>query len=532
MTGKFTVPDYTKVRHRDHWVGLVITGIVFLVYLATLAPDLTFEHEGSDGGDLITAAYTLGVPHPPGYPTYTILAWLFTHLPFGTIAYRVNLLSAVCAALAIYFFFRITWELQPEADRTLIIPIASTTILAFSSLYWSQAVIAEVYALLALFSTLLLWLLIRWRNGAQDWYLWLGGLFFGIGLGNHLSLVFILPASLILLWSERRRWFRLRVLLPAFLLFLVGISVFMYLPIAAAHDPPVNWGNPQTWDGFVWVVTARPYQSFVFGLPSENISTRLGTWGLLFIEQFWWWGLIIAGIGIIAWFIRDRTFLFFSVVWGVPLAIFAFAFQPSDSFMFLIPVFILLAICWGEGVRLLMLIGGQLTARTADTSPNPTISAFWRWWPRIIVLLLPIALMTSNWNKINLSKDVSAPTYISEILNALPEGSVVLTRCDKPTFSLWYELYVNQNRTDLLVVNGRLLSYDWYRQQISSRYPELNLPIVYQETDSDDYISEFITLNLNNHSMFATDPSLEWENRFNFTDLGESPVYRISPKVE
>ena len=71
------------------------------IYLATLAPGLTFEHYGTDGGDLITAARTLGVPHPTGYPTYTLLAWLFSHLPVGIIAYRVNLLSAISAAGAV-----------------------------------------------------------------------------------------------------------------------------------------------------------------------------------------------------------------------------------------------------------------------------------------------------------------------------------------------------------------------------------------------------------------------------------------------
>src|SRR3972149_1070758 len=71
-----------------------------LVYYLTLAPNLTWAHGGHDGGDLIVAAYTLGVSHPPGYPAYTLLAHLFTLLPWGSVAFRVNLLSAVGAALA------------------------------------------------------------------------------------------------------------------------------------------------------------------------------------------------------------------------------------------------------------------------------------------------------------------------------------------------------------------------------------------------------------------------------------------------
>src|SRR5579859_1762005 len=71
-----------------------------LVYLSTLAPGLTWANNGADGGDLITAAATGGVAHPSGYPTYLLLVRLFLALPLGTLAFRANLFSAVCAALA------------------------------------------------------------------------------------------------------------------------------------------------------------------------------------------------------------------------------------------------------------------------------------------------------------------------------------------------------------------------------------------------------------------------------------------------
>jgi hypothetical protein len=71
-----------------------------LVYVLTLAPDLTWANFGTDGGELITAAVTLGVPHPPGYPTYVLLGKLISLIPMGTVAYRFNLFSAVCVSLA------------------------------------------------------------------------------------------------------------------------------------------------------------------------------------------------------------------------------------------------------------------------------------------------------------------------------------------------------------------------------------------------------------------------------------------------
>ena len=75
-------------------VGLVSLGL----YLATLAPGLTWAHDSGDGGELAAAARTLGIAHPPGYPTYLLLAHVFTRLPVGEIATRTNLFSALCAA--------------------------------------------------------------------------------------------------------------------------------------------------------------------------------------------------------------------------------------------------------------------------------------------------------------------------------------------------------------------------------------------------------------------------------------------------
>jgi len=150
-----------------------VAALALAVYIATLAPSITFENAGTDSGDLVTAAYLLGVPHPPGYPTYTLLACLATHLLIGTIAYRVNLLSALSAALAVGLTCRCAQILLPAGRPALLLSVASALTLAFSPLLWSQAVIAEVYALHTFFAALLLWLLLRWRNGGSQANLWI-----------------------------------------------------------------------------------------------------------------------------------------------------------------------------------------------------------------------------------------------------------------------------------------------------------------------------------------------------------------------
>jgi len=184
-----------------YWAGVLLL-LSFVLYLFTLTPRIC----AGDSGELTTAIYNLGAAHPPGYPLYTILGKIFTYIPVGTIAYRVNLLSAVFAALTIPFLFLFLVKLlqtsleklSPLRDR--IIASAGTLLFAVSQTHWSQAVIAEVYALNIFFAPLLLFSILVWqervflslKQGVPAYgerLLLLFALLMGMSLTNHLLLV-------------------------------------------------------------------------------------------------------------------------------------------------------------------------------------------------------------------------------------------------------------------------------------------------------------------------------------------------------
>ena len=125
------------------WAEALSGLAVLAVYLRTLAPTVV----GGDSGELIAVAATLGVAHPPGYPLYTLLAHAFTWLPFGGVALRVNLLSAVCGALAAALVCRAVRRATGEPWGGVLAAGA----LAFSPLVWPYAVTAEVFPLNDLF---------------------------------------------------------------------------------------------------------------------------------------------------------------------------------------------------------------------------------------------------------------------------------------------------------------------------------------------------------------------------------------------
>ncbi len=331
-----------------------------LLYGWTLAPGLTWAHSSADGGDLLAAALTRGVPHPTGYPTYQILLRAAIALHGGEPARAGAWLSALAAALAAGLLADLGQRVlaglgRPPTGRQRVAAGLAALAWAASPAVWGQATVTEVYALNALFAVGLLWLAWRWAaaraaGGTGRGWLAAGGLALGLGLGNHVSLVLLLPGLVAWWWSGRvfraegtgmldagmldagmldagsegagmldtgsedagmldagilsggRRWrrpqskdasarfTRFDARLPDVLFFaaalLLGLAVYAYLPLAAAGRPPVNWGDPTTPARLWWAATGRLYAGLLFGLPLAELPARTLGWASEALRQF------------------------------------------------------------------------------------------------------------------------------------------------------------------------------------------------------------------------------------------------------
>lgn len=227
---------------RQRWIafGLVTVG-AFAVFLAALPEGIT----GGDAGELSVAAYFLGIPHPPGYPTWCLAAHPFTWIPFGSIAWRVALSSAVFGALTCGIVALIIHRLTRRWEAAIVAGMA----LVYSRPFYSQATIVEVYALNALLFSLCVYLLLVWRR-ERDWrYLYVIALLCGLGQGVHNTMTLLTPVFAVLVVANGAGilWEGRRILLCAGF-FLLGCSTFLYLPIRSVANPPVDWGNPETWE--------------------------------------------------------------------------------------------------------------------------------------------------------------------------------------------------------------------------------------------------------------------------------------------
>src|SRR5215210_1435192 len=195
--------------------GGAVAIFVGLLYIGTLAPTVLpyGTPDTLDSPMLQAEVSVLGVGHPTGYPTYMMLTHLFTYLPLGDPAYRVNLASAVYGVAAVLIVYLAGMRLAKRAVA------AASGALAFglSGAFWSQAVIAEVYTLEAFFVALVILVLLVWRDRRDDRYLLLVAFLVGLSLTHHLTSVLLVPAvPAFVFLTDRRMFSRTRLLLRSF----------------------------------------------------------------------------------------------------------------------------------------------------------------------------------------------------------------------------------------------------------------------------------------------------------------------------
>ena len=448
---------------RKHLSLVSLSILLSLAYGLALAPGLTWANNGADGGDLISAAATGGVAHPSGYPLYLALAGLFQRLPLGSLAFRTNLMSAVCALLAAVLLF----ELLKKETGSLLPPLAGALAFGLSPLLWSQAVISEVYALQALLTVAILYALL---SPVRKPIFSIGqGLLFGLALGNHLTTLFLAPLLFFLqppaTDGEKSKPFFLRhsiaVIGLRFAGVFGGLLLYLILPLRASARPPVNWGDPVTLHNFWWLVSAQLYHGSAFSLSALGILERFQSWAGFLLHQFTFVGL---ALGLYGAFSKMSIAVRISTIWlFTSFSLFAITYAYSDSDVYMLPANLALSV-W-IGLSLEDLSAAQMKKR-------------YRWSQLLSFIFLAGLLVRSLYlfPELDASRDSRAEDFGSRVIASVPQNALVFTNTDKETFSLWYFHYALRQRPDLAIIASGLLPFDWYQESLGSTYPDLTLP--------------------------------------------------------
>lgn len=431
-----------------------------LVYVLTLAPDLTWAHNGADGGDLIAASFTGGVAHPPGYPVYLVLGRLVALLPVGSVAYRYNLFSALtaagAAAMTAWTAARLAWL---EANgrwtgRAAVGGVGAGLSLAFAPLVWEQATIAEVYALNALFGAAILALSASSpRRLAHGLAL---SLIFSLASLHHLTLACFFPLVAARL-AQMARTIGWR---PAAQVTLagaaLGLAPLAYLPLAARG--PVVWGDPSTPSGLWELISGALYRGYAFGLPAAQAMPRVAVMARTLADSFTLLGVAVGTIGLLALHGRDAVLAWTTALAALGSAVFAIGYFTADSQVYAIPALVIAAAWMGAG-------WGQVLAQI-----RPAVLA------ALLVALPPALVLARSWQSIDLHADRAARDFVEGVAAQAPRRALVITAEDRHTFALWVSVFVERPRPDIIVVDQDMLKFGWYRAALRRNFPDLRGP--------------------------------------------------------
>ena len=228
------VQSLEQLCRTDYYTAIILSVTTLGLYAFTAAPGVTLE----DSGDFINGVLTLGVVHPPGYPLYTVLGHLFSFLPFGELAYRVNLFSALWGALCLgilFLNFRIL-------NIQIVYATFTSLFLGFTSVFWSKTGVTEVYSFNAFLLAAVVFWILNYNRDKKAWQLYLTGLFTGLALANHYPLAIL--SGLGLLFLLDRKDLGQTEIFKAFLFLVLGVTPYLYLFIQAYNtDLQYNFGK-------------------------------------------------------------------------------------------------------------------------------------------------------------------------------------------------------------------------------------------------------------------------------------------------
>ncbi len=501
-----------------------IAGLFFILipgvfYLATISPTIDYR----DSPEFVDTAFTLGISHPAGFPTYNLLAKGWTFLPLGSVAFKISLFSSVFACLALACLYgaalRLLGMFYPEAGGNRMILSAALPVgfLAFCLPFWLQATVAEVYTLHAFFVALIIFLLLLWMDQKDVRLLYAAALVFGLSSGNHATSAFILPSILVLFFCLNREN-SLRHLSVSILFFLVGLSVYLYLPVRSLAEPSIDWGNPETLKSFLYQVTDRKDAETHFSyfrknlLPggvSEDIAFGTALKGLFGRVWVTLWNLLqdlgkhlslvsalgfLAG-GVLCYRKSLPVFWFFLLLAGFNVAFFA-GWREESYF----PTYIVASLL--TSVFIYEVLCNRVSQKVSETDTRADPDKTGVNWRRIIfvglILLVPWAAV-KNFYQADRSRYYFGETLLKRAYLSLEDHSVFVPGIS--WFNFYYHNDVMRLRDDVTAIKAwDFLGEDPASLLTRKRYPDLVLPEPSRHSfnsreEASRYVDEFFALN-------------------------------------
>ncbi|MDD5687145.1 MAG: DUF2723 domain-containing protein [Elusimicrobia bacterium] len=442
------------------------------IYLITLCPTVYV----GDSGEFATAAYTLGITHPPGYPLYVLLGKIFTFIiPYGNIAYRLNIMSAVFGALTCGIVYLVMKQLISSSSASLfryptipqshnptfLFACLPALFLAFSKTFWSQSVIAKggIYTLTSFFIVLLIYISVLKNKN-----IYLFSFIAGLSIAGHYISGLLLIAFLVFYWKNlfgKNKPFANIIICIFFIL--LALTILVSMPVRSLENPLMNQGNTGTLHNFIAHIRRVQYKSYEFG-QKVTFSTKL-----LFIkhyfklagEQFTYYMLPFVLFGLIKFYKSCKKICILTVglflLNGLGLIfILRFQFNPQQTSVvevYYLPAYTVMAIWLGIGFFYFFRI--FTFNKFKKSTPLPVLSLdktrgepseYLKLSLFSCLLILPV-IMNFNYN--SKRNNFVAYDYSSNIIKSLPKNSHFFSSGDNQMFLLSYQQWCLKKRLDV-----------------------------------------------------------------------------------
>lgn len=457
-------------------VGVVVFSLAFLLYFITAARDIVV----GDTPELIAAAATLGVLHPPGYPLFTILGHLFSLLPLGPIPFRVNLLAVTCDALTVSIVYFTALRLSGHRLAAAV----AALILAVSPIFWTWSLVSEVFPLNNLLASLLIYLLVRWHEQPERASFLVAASFIGgLALTNHQTIVLLAPACCFVLWQGRALlWRRPQVFAICIGAFLIGLLPYVYVPWAAARHPILNWGGVSSLRDLLALITRQSYGSRhlvnVRGYTGGSLPDRI----LVLINSFGPLMAPLALLGLIHAYRNLRWYFWFSLLafvcvgpFFVSITNLNLATAPSALFV-LGRFFILSHVVLAPLLALGILMIAEFIDSFGIALPVGPL--------RLLAgasLIGVLAVVLTNYREIDQSHNHIARSFGEDVFDTVESETILLATGDSVVLPLTYLQTVEGMRKDVTLIFLPLLPADWYLAQLREHYPDLTIPFAHYD---------------------------------------------------
>lgn len=472
-----------------------------VVYIWGIAPTISWR----DASEFVTVAHTLGISHPAGSPTYALLAKPATFLPLGSIAFRVNLASAVFAALTVSLLFSLLYDMltaTPQRMRFFAAVCGATSLLVSES-FWRFAEVAEVYTLQNCFLVLLITVLLKARSArtysssASVGYYWLFALLYGLSAGIHATMAFFVPGFLIFMGCTEPRMFTPKRLAFLAFFFLLGFAVYVYLPMRSLGEPAFDWGDPETWYQFLGHISDRKDAAVHFSYSWWKLPHQVRVYVANLSNEFSTFGLVLGFLGWIALLRKDKLLgIFLSLIFLGNVAFFIQSWTAAFGF---IPSFVVFSIWIGYGVYTCFHLLGLLYRQYAPRFPRAAVSTF------LVASLMIMVGQTfvRHVEATNHTGDYSAALYGRHLLEQLPSDALLFSHY--AWFPLLYLQQVEQRRPDVTVMlQGEVFSPRHFAFLSKKRFPNVGLITSPERMviSTVDYFWMFCKLNGQDHPLF------------------------------